>query len=67
MRVIPYTQKNSFLKYPMFHCPTYDDYLEVCQWMKEDGVEYYLWMSGGTGYLFDVRGGNADWFLLRFS
>lgn len=53
-------------KYPMFHCRTWDSYQEACQWMAKNQVEKFLWSSGSHGYIFDVRGGNADWFLLRF-
>ena len=67
MRVTPYNHRSKLLKYPMFYCEEYDDYVEVCGWMGENKVEHFPWLSGSNGYIFDVRGENANWFLLRFS
>ncbi len=54
-------------KHPMFICRSYKDYEEIIAWMRQHRVNHFLWASGSGGYIFDVRGERADWFLLRWS
>jgi hypothetical protein len=52
--------------FPFYHCSTYKEYKEICHWMLNNDVEHFLWASGSTGYMFDVRT-NIEWFELRWS
>lgn len=51
--------------HPSFRIKSYNDFIDVCEWMHQNKVEHFLLSSGSNGYIFQVRKG-LDWFLLRW-
>lgn len=44
---------------------TYDEYLEITEWMRSNDIDYDMLSSGAKGYRFSVNS-NFEWFLLRW-
>lgn len=51
--------------HPAYRVSTFEDWLEICQWMHKNKVEHFLLSSGSSGYTFQVRD-NKEWFMLRW-
>lgn len=52
--------------YPTYIVRTFQEWLDIYGWMRENKVEHFLLSSGSNGYIFQVRE-NKEWFALRWA
>ena len=64
MKIQP-TSYPGWNNYPTYRVGTSEDWWELCQWMRQNSVKYFLLSSGSPGYTFQVRE-NQEWFALRW-
>ena len=53
--IVEKTRYPGWDNYPAYRCRTHDGYLEVLDWMRQNGVKEFLLASGSNGYIFQVR------------
>lgn len=51
--------------YPVYRCPTWEDYRELVHWMAKNQVEHFPLSTGSSGYIFQVET-NREWFALKW-
>jgi hypothetical protein len=64
MKVEP-TNYSGWNNYPTYRVRSFNDFVEISQWMGQNNVENFLLSSGSTGYTFQVKN-NHDWFVLKW-
>jgi hypothetical protein len=66
MKVVESSSYSGWNDYPVYRVRSFQDWLDLIGWMKENHVEHFLLSSGYGGYVFQVKT-NAEWFALRWS
>ena len=59
------TKYYSWAGHPTYFVRERDEFQEICKWMCQNNVEYFMLSSGSTGYKFHVTA-NKEWFALRW-
>jgi hypothetical protein len=65
MKVVERSGYSGWNDYPVYRVRSFQDWLDLIGWMKENHVEHFLLSSGYGGYVFQVKS-NAEWFALRW-